>query len=99
MPAVNFADEGVGFAPIALPAKGPAMPLERERATYARELDALLAQAGKFAVIHGDGVAGVYDTYSDALQVGYDKFGLSPFMVKQIERFEHAHFFTRDLGL
>jgi len=74
------------------------MPLEKEQATYARELPKLLVSAGKYVVIHGDAVAGVYDTYQDALQVGYEKFGLDPFLVKQIEATERVHCFTRDLG-
>ncbi len=75
------------------------MPLEAELATYARQMPRLVQQAGKFVVIGGDVVAGVYDTYSDALSVGYDKFGLGPFMVKEIEVVERVHFFTRDFGL
>jgi predicted nucleotidyltransferase len=73
------------------------MPLELEQATYARELPNLLDRAGKFVVIGGDVVAGVYDTYGDALKFGYDRFELRPFLVKQIEMVEQVHFFTRDL--
>jgi hypothetical protein len=61
------------------------MALEREQATYERELPTLLDRLGKFAVISGDTIAGVYDTFEDALQVGYDRFGLNPFAVHQIE--------------
>jgi len=75
------------------------MPLEKEQETYARELPHLLASAGKFVLIHGDAVEGIYDTYSDALKVGYDKFGLKPFFVRQIEATEQFHSFTRDLGI
>jgi hypothetical protein len=74
------------------------MALEKEQATYARELPRLSGSAGKFVVIHGDEVAGMYDTYDDALTVAYERFGLSPFLVKKIEVIETVHRFTRDLG-
>lgn len=73
------------------------MQLETEQETYARELPTLLASAGKFVLIQGDSVAGIYDTYADALKVGYERFGLSPFFVKQIEMAQNVHCFTRDL--
>jgi hypothetical protein len=75
------------------------MSLEQEQKTYEREREKLMASAGKFVLIHGDEVHGVYDTYSDALQVGYEKYGLKPFLVKQIEMVQQAHCFTRDLSL
>jgi hypothetical protein len=75
------------------------MPLEREIATYARELPKLLPEAGKFVVIGGDDVVGVYDTYDDAMKVAYDRFGLAAFLVHQIEVGDRIHRFTRDLGV
>ena len=73
-------------------------PLAKELATYERLKPELLKDSGKFAVIHGDELAGVFDTYSDALQTGYEKFGLSPFLVKQIQQHERIGYFTKDLG-
>lgn len=75
------------------------MPLEVEQRTYDRELSTLIKSAGKFALVEGERVVGVYDTYDDALKVGYDSFGLKPFMVKRIEVIPTAHCFTRDLDL
>jgi hypothetical protein len=75
------------------------MALEAEQQTYVRELPTLLASVGKFVLISGDVVAGVYDTYADALTVGYDRFGLNPFLVKQIEFTETVYRFSRDLGI
>lgn len=43
------------------------MALEREFATYQKKLPELLAQEGQFVVIHGTSVAGIWQTYSDAL--------------------------------
>jgi hypothetical protein len=73
------------------------MALEKEVETYKRELPSLLKDEGKFVVIHENEVAGSYDTYDDALKVGYDKFGLKDFMVKKIEATERVLFFAGDL--
>jgi hypothetical protein len=75
------------------------MALEKELATYQRKLEELLPHEGKFALIHGDELAGTWDTYEDALQAGYQKFGLTPFLVKRIEWAETVHNFTRDVPL
>jgi hypothetical protein len=78
--------------------RNQAMALEKEQATFARELQRLLAEdVGKYALVHGDEVAGTYDTYQDAIQEGYEKFGLEPFLVKRIAVTEQAQFITRDL--
>jgi hypothetical protein len=73
------------------------MALEREQATYEKELEKLLASAGKYVLIREDEVSGIYDTYQDALKVGYEKFGLQPFLVKQIAAVQRANRFTRDI--
>jgi hypothetical protein len=72
--------------------------LERELATYEKHKEELLnAHAGKFVLVHGDQVAGVWDTYKDALEAGYGNFGLEPFLVKQVRGIEQIQFFTRDV--
>jgi len=73
------------------------MALETELATYQRELPKLLAQEGRFAVIGGEDVIGAYDTYHDALQAGYEKRGLQPFLVKRIQAVEEVQWFSRDI--
>jgi hypothetical protein len=73
------------------------MALEKELETYRRELPKLVANAGKFALIQGDQVAGIWETYQDALQEGYRVFGLKPFLVKPIQAVELIHHFTRDI--
>jgi hypothetical protein len=70
------------------------MALEKELQTYRERLQSLLLQEGKFALIHGGEVVGTFDTYSDALNEGYKLFKLDPFLVKQIQAVEHAHFLT-----
>jgi hypothetical protein len=59
--------------------------LERELSAFRRELPRLLAQAeGQFALVHEDKVEGVWSTYEDALQAGYERHQLKPFLVKQV---------------
>lgn len=73
------------------------MGLEREYEAYKRELPRLLEQGenGRFALIRGDAVISVWDTYRDAIQTGYDHFGLQPFMVKRVELVETPVVITR----
>ncbi len=75
-----------------------AVALEKELATYQSKLQELLAHEGKYVLIHGDEVAGFWDTYEDALQVGYQRFQLAPFLVKRIQAVEQIQFFSRDIS-
>ncbi|MGA2498703.1 MAG: hypothetical protein ABSH20_13240 [Tepidisphaeraceae bacterium] len=68
---------------------------ERELDTYTHHLPELLQHEGKFAVIHDREVAGLYDSYEDAVAFGYDQFGLDDFLVKQIQAVEQVQFITR----
>jgi hypothetical protein len=74
------------------------MALERELQIYKERLADLRANEGKYALVHGDELV-VFDTYEDALRIGYEKYGLDPFMVKRIESVEAVHFITRDITL
>ena len=71
------------------------MALEKELETYQRKRPQLLVDEGKFVLIHGDEVSGVWDTYEDALKVGYEKYGLKPFLVKRIEAVDSINYSTR----
>lgn len=71
------------------------MALERELETYRQKLPELLADEGKFVLIHGDEVVDVFGTYEDAIKEGYGKFRLAPFLVKQIQSVEQVHFISR----
>jgi hypothetical protein len=75
------------------------MALEKELATYQKELSNLLPQAGKYVLIYQDKVVDVFGTYEDALKAGYRLAGLDAFMVKQIQAFEQVQYITRDIGL
>jgi hypothetical protein len=71
------------------------MTLEKELETYQRKLPDLSAAEGKFVLIHGDDVIDTFGDYEDALKEGYARFGLEPFLVKQIHAVEPIHFVTR----
>ena len=72
--------------------------LRTELETYERERVRLVAEhAGKYVVVHGNAVDSVWDTYEDALKAGYGRFGLEPFLIKQIQSVDQVHFFTRNL--
>ena len=74
------------------------MSLEKEIETYERELPNLVQRAGGYVLIHGDEVADIFDSYADALKVGYERFKLDPFLVKHIEVAQEVHYFTRHLA-
>ncbi len=62
-------------------------PLEREIATYWRELPRLLVegQAHRHALIKGDEVVNVWDTFRDAHQAGRERFGFEAFLAQPID--------------
>ena len=80
--------------------RGMVVALEQELETFSRELPTLLADPtarGKFVLIHTDTVAGLYPTFEAALSVGYDRFGLAPFLVKQVVEHEEPRYFSRNI--
>ena len=72
--------------------------LTKETETYKKLLPSLLINEGKFAVIHGDKLIGAYDSYEDALKIGYKECGINPFLVKKISAEENISYFSRDLN-
>jgi len=77
-------------------ASGAKMALEKELQTYKNKLSELKENnEGKFVLIHGDDVMGVYDSYEDAVKIGYERFKLETFLVKKIEAIEQAQFVSR----
>lgn len=72
-------------------------PLAKELETYKTLLPSLTKEEGKFALIHGEELVGVYEGYQDALLIGYERFGVNPFLVKKISAVEQVQFFSRDL--
>jgi len=79
------------------------MPLEslkEEAETYERHKAELVKQnEGRFVLIKGSRVAGVWDTYEDAVSAGYREIGVnSPFFVKQISGVERVQFISREIA-
>jgi hypothetical protein len=60
--------------------------LATELATYQRELPRLLSEGeeGRWVLVKGTGVISTWETFNDAIQVGYDRFGQAPFLVQQV---------------
>ena len=75
------------------------MALEKELETYHQKLPELLGDEGKWVVIHQNEVAGIFETYVDALRQGYEQFGMPPFLVKQINTIEPIHSINRGILL
>lgn len=74
------------------------MALEQELALYTEKLAEMLEHEGKFVLIHGNSIAGYWTTADEALQAGYDQFGLEPFLVKEVARCEQPKYFSRNLS-
>lgn len=72
--------------------------LSKEIETFKNNKENLLRDnSGKFVLIKGQEIIGVYDTQKDAIKVGIDKFGNNPFLVKEIEEVESVQNFTSNL--
>ena len=69
--------------------------LRTEVKAFDKLLPELLKDAGKFALIHGSDLAGVYSSYEDALKIGYEKYGVTPFLVRRIAQTEQVGFVSR----
>lgn len=72
--------------------------LDTELKTYEHNREHLLGTSeGKFALIHGNRVVGIYDSKMDAITAGYQQFGNVPFLVKQLLKVETPQNFTSNL--
>jgi hypothetical protein len=71
------------------------MALEKELETYKAKFPELKQHAGKYVLIHGSDVVEYFSSYDDAIKAGYGRFGLKPFLVKQIQAVEQAQYITR----
>jgi hypothetical protein len=73
-----------------LPDLPPDDVLAREWQTYKREMPRLLAegQEGRFVLIKGDEVIGIWDTWQEAARTGRARFGMVPIMVHEIQAHE-----------
>ncbi len=72
--------------------------LAEELETYEKNKQKLLEKdRGKFVLIKGKEIVNVFDTQADAVKVGIDKFGNSPFLVKKIQEVDTPQNFTSNL--
>lgn len=72
------------------------MALEQELALFESKLSEFRAEhQGKYVLIGGEEVVDFFSSYEDAIKAGYTKFGLQPFLVKQILATEQVHFISR----
>jgi hypothetical protein len=69
-----------------LPPADPNESLAAEWETYRRELGRLLAegQEGKYALIKGNEIIGIYETWDEARRIGLEKYLLQGHMVRPI---------------
>jgi hypothetical protein len=77
-----------------LPPAGPESVIARERETYRAEVARLLAEGreGQHVLIKDQEVLGCYATREDALEAGYRRFLLRPFLVHQVQTCDPLHF-------
>lgn len=72
------------------------MALEKELSLFQQKLPEFLAEhTGQFALIHDNDAPEFFTSYEDAIKAGYSKFGLEPFLVKQVQAIEQVHFISR----
>ena len=72
--------------------------LSEELETYNKhKVELLKESAGKYVLIKGKEIINILDTQNDAIRVGIDKFGNTPFLVKKIEEVESKQNFTSNL--
>lgn len=68
------------------------MALETELQYFQRVKQELLkTHAGKFALIKGEELVGVFDTPANAYDEGVKRFGREPFMIKRISETEEVY--------
>lgn len=53
--------------------------------------------AGRFALIHGGQVIGIWDQWDEALRQGYERFMHEPFLAKEIVESEKPRYFSRNV--
>ncbi len=72
------------------------MVLDRDWETFQANLPALLEkEAGRYVLIHDAQVVGAWNTRAEALEEGYRRFNLEPFLVHHIVAEEKPIFVPR----
>lgn len=65
--------------------------LKEEMATFKEHLEELLRDEGKYVLIKGREIIGIYDDEHEAIREGAIRFGAEPILVKQIAVKERIH--------
>jgi len=66
-------------------------PLEQERKFFKEhQAEWQKAYAGKFVLVKGEALCGVFDSDSTAVSEGIRRFGLEPFLVRNVVEKEEA---------
>ena len=77
------------------------MALEHESQVYRSNLMTMLGvnevNVGKYVVIRGDEILGIFPDYGAALEAGYRRCGLAPFLVRKLERNQTVMFLSREI--
>ncbi len=77
----------------ALPRGWETGPLAEELKTYqAQKADLLRQSPGKFVLIKGDQIVGLYDQEEEAYREGYQRFRRAAFLVKQVQEQDKTYY-------
>lgn len=77
-----------------------ALLTEEHEAYEAEKENLLLTSEGRYVLIRGSEIVGVFDTASEAIGHGYRTFGNVPFLVKVVARIESpVSFVNHFLGI
>ena len=72
--------------------------LDHELETFELHREELLGSAeGKYVLIQGAEIAGVFESKPDAIAQGYQKYGNAPFLVRQVLKIETPQNFVSNL--
>jgi hypothetical protein len=58
--------------------------IKRELDTLRKQYREISKHEGKFVLIHGDFVAGYFDTYGEAESFGYEEYQLESFLIRKV---------------
>lgn len=63
---------------------------EKNVAVYEQELEDLLVEnEGKFILVRDGEIVNIYDSHEEAMRVGYEKYQLTGFLVKEVLRSDY----------
>lgn len=69
--------------------------LKKENETYQKNKKKLVEESnGKYVLIRGSEIIGIYESEQDALKEGITRFGNVPFLVKKIEEVEQTQHYS-----